>query len=86
MAVWIVGALSLLEDLEGVTDVFERQFKRAVEDGAPVAMTALAIAYSDCLERMGRPAGAVDLAQRTVALTGWSMPPWYDLSNGREPH
>jgi DNA-binding CsgD family transcriptional regulator len=80
LAVWTVGAMSLLEDLEGVTEVFERQFARAVEDGAPVAMTALAIGYADCLQRMGRPAEAVELVKRTVALTGWPMPPWHDLA------
>jgi DNA-binding CsgD family transcriptional regulator len=80
MAVWTVGALSLLEDFEGATEVFERQFPRAVEDGAPLAMTGLAIGYSDCLERMGRPVEAAELVQRTVALTGWPMPPWHNLA------
>ena len=80
MAVWTVGALSLLEDLNGATELFERQFPRAVEDGVPVAMTGLAIGYSDCLERMGRPADAADLVEQTVELTGWPMPPWHNLA------
>jgi len=80
MAVWTVGALSLLEDLEGATQVFERQFEQAVQDGAPVMMMALSIGYADSLNRMGRPAEAIELVQRTAALSDWTMPPWYDLA------
>ncbi|HTX47681.1 MAG TPA: AAA family ATPase, partial [Solirubrobacteraceae bacterium] len=80
MAVWTVGSLSLLEDLEGATEVFERQFEQAVQDGAPVMMMVLSVGYSDSLSRMGRSAEAVELLQRTVALSDWAMPPWYDLA------
>jgi ATP/maltotriose-dependent transcriptional regulator MalT len=79
IAVPTIGAMELLEDLEGATEIFERQFARATEDGAPVMMTVLAIAYSDCLCRMGRPAEALELVRRTVSLTDWPMPVWCDV-------
>ncbi len=80
MGVWVIGALMLLEDLEGATQVFEREFGRAVRDGAPIMMTVLAIGYADAVRRMGRPAESLELVERALALGDWAMTPWSDLA------
>lgn len=74
------GALMLLEDLTGSTEVFEREFELAVQEGAPLIMTTCAIGYSDALTRMGRAAESLELLERTLALTEWRMAPWSDLA------
>jgi DNA-binding CsgD family transcriptional regulator len=80
MPFYAMSTLRMLEDLGGTTDVFEREFQRAVKDGAPVMMSVLAIGYSDAVHRMGRPAEALELVQQAVALGDWAIAPWSDLS------
>lgn len=79
MAANAVNALKLLEDPAGATALFERQFQRSSKAGAPIMMTGLAVAYSDSLCRLGRPAEALELVQRAVALSDRGIY-WSDIA------
>jgi DNA-binding CsgD family transcriptional regulator len=79
-AVHMLNALKMLEDDSGATALFEREFELAVEAGAPILMQALAIAYADELHRLGRLGEALELVQRAMVLSDWSMAPWSDLA------
>ncbi|HVC86017.1 MAG TPA: AAA family ATPase [Gaiellaceae bacterium] len=80
LAVHSLNAFKCLEDLAGATELFEREFERAVEDGAPILMNALAIAYADAVHRLGRPQEAFELVERAAAVSAWPMAPWSDLA------
>lgn len=80
LAVHALNAYKALEDFAGATRMFEREFERAVEAGAPILMNALAIAYADAVHRLGRPREALALVDRAAALSEWPMVPWVDLA------
>ncbi len=80
MAVHSLNTCKLLEDLASATELFEAQFERAVADGAPILMNALAVAYADAVHRLGRPQEALELVRRATALSDLAMAPWSDLA------
>ena len=80
LAVHALNAYKSLEDFTGATRIFEREFERAVEDGAPILMNALALAYADAVHRLGRPREALALVDRAAALSEWPMAPWIDIA------
>ena len=69
MAVHALNVFKLLENLADATEVFEREFERAVQSGAPMLIGALAIAHADTVHRLGRPREALELMQRAMALS-----------------
>ncbi len=73
-----LNACKLLEQLSGANELFEREFTRALEDGAPILMNALAIAYADAVHRLGRPQDALELVQRAIDI--WPLAPWSHLA------
>jgi DNA-binding CsgD family transcriptional regulator len=79
-AVHVINVLKLLEDLGRATEIFERQFERAVEEGAPVLINALALVYADVAHRLGRPREALELVERAIAISGVPMAPWMDVA------
>lgn len=79
-AVHALNALKILEDLQGATEHFEREFERAVGAGAPILVNALAVAYADVVHRLGRPEEALALVERAAALSDRPMSPWTDLA------
>ncbi|HTW41158.1 MAG TPA: AAA family ATPase [Solirubrobacteraceae bacterium] len=80
MAVHSLNTCKLLEDLPRATELFEREFARAVDEGAPILMNALAIAYADAVHRLGRPREALELVRRAIALSDLKMAPWSELA------
>ncbi len=68
MAVHALNVFKLLENLADASEVFEREFERAVQSGAPMLIGALAIAHADTVHRMGRPREALELMRRAMAL------------------
>ena len=81
LAVHGLNAYKALEDFAGATRMFEHEFERAVEAGAPILMNALAIAYADAVHRVGRPREALALVDRAAVLSEWPMVPWVDLAH-----
>lgn len=75
-----LGSFKLLENLSGATELFDREFSRAVEDGAPILINTLAVAYADVAHRLGRPREALELVQRASAMSDLRMSPWYELA------
>ena len=75
-----INALKLLEDLQSATELFEREFGRAVDAGAPLTMTALAVVYGDALWRIGHAAEAVELVERAIALSDRPVMLWSELA------
>ncbi len=69
MAVHALNVFKLLENLADATEVFEREFARAVQSGAPMLIGALAIAHADTVHRLGHPREALELMQRAMALS-----------------
>jgi len=83
LAVHLLNTLKILtvvEDLAGATELFEREFERAIEEGSPILISGLAIAYADAADRLGRPREALELVRRALELSDWPMPPWSDLA------
>ena len=80
LAVHVLNAYKTVEDFAAATELFEREFERAIEDGAPILMNALAIAYADAIHRLGRPEEALALVDRAAVLSEWPMAPWTDLA------
>jgi DNA-binding CsgD family transcriptional regulator len=78
-AVHSLNLFKLLEDPGWATAVFEREFPRAVEVGAPILINALSIAYADAIHRLGRLREAHDLMQNAWAVSGLRMSPWYEV-------
>jgi DNA-binding CsgD family transcriptional regulator len=79
-AVHTLNVLKLLEDFAGTTELFEREFERAVESGAPLLIAGLAISYADTMNRLGRPREALELVRRALALSDLPMTPWSDIA------
>lgn len=77
-AVHSLNACKLLEQLGGANELFEREFASALEDGAPILINALAIAYADAVHRLGRPQEALELVQRAIDI--WPLAPWSHLA------
>jgi DNA-binding CsgD family transcriptional regulator/tetratricopeptide (TPR) repeat protein len=75
-----LNVFKLIEDFAGTTEVFEREFERAVESGAPLLINTLALGYADTMVRLGRPREALELVQRALALSERSPAPWTDLA------
>src|SRR5579875_3516534 len=80
LAVYALNSFKLFEDFSGATEVFEREFPRAVEDGSPIMINALAIAYADFVHRTGRPQEALDLVQTANGVSDMHMAPWYEVA------
>jgi DNA-binding CsgD family transcriptional regulator len=80
MAVHALNGCKVTEDFVSASEVFEREFDRAVEDGAPILINALAVAFADTLHRLGRPREGLELVRRANALSGMAMAPWTDLA------
>ncbi len=80
MPVHLVNASKILEAFSEAEALFEHEYQRAVDAGAPWLMHALAIAYSDALHRLGRPQEGLDLVRKTAALAGHLMSPWHNLA------
>lgn len=79
-AVHSLNLFKLLEDPAGATTMFEREFPRALEAGAPMMINALAIAYGDAIHRLGRLQEANELAHRACSLSGLRATPWYEIA------
>ncbi len=75
-----LNAFKALEDFGGTTELFEREFARAVRGGAPMLICAVAISYSDTLNRLGRPREALELVENALALSEMPMAPWTDIA------
>jgi DNA-binding CsgD family transcriptional regulator len=80
LAVYALNAFKLFEDFSGATEVFEREFPRAVEDGSPIMINALAIAYADFVHRTGRPHDSLQLVQTANGVSDMHMAPWYEVA------
>jgi DNA-binding CsgD family transcriptional regulator/tetratricopeptide (TPR) repeat protein len=79
-AVQTLNASKLLEDFAGAPELFEREFERAVQSGAPLVIIALAMAYADTTYRLGRSQEALELVQQALALSDSPIVPWTDLA------
>lgn len=79
LAVHVLNALKMGEDLHSATVLFEREFPRAVEAGAPMLINALAIAYADVAQRLGRVEEALELMQSASGVTDLRMSPWHEI-------
>jgi DNA-binding CsgD family transcriptional regulator len=73
-----INALKLLENPAAATELFEREFEKAVQAGAPIAMSALAITFADTVHRLGRLGEALEVVGRAVALSDRSIF-WFDV-------
>ena len=80
IAVHTLNICKVLEDYESAAVLFEREYDEAVAAGAPVLMAGLAVAYADVLLRLGRLDGALELVERTSALSDRRIQPWSDLA------
>ncbi len=79
-AVHAINVFKMIEDFAGATRVFEREFARAVDSGAPLLINVLAISYADTMHRLGRPGEALELVRGALALTDLPLAPWSDLA------
>ncbi len=79
LAVHALMSCKLREDFDRARELFEHEFKRAVEDGAPLLMGILAGGYAETLLELGHPSEALELVDRAWALTDVAMPPWLSL-------
>ena len=79
LAVHALMSCKLREDFDRARELFEHEFKRAVEDGAPLLMGILAGGYAETLLELGRPSEALELVDRAQALTDVATPPWLSL-------
>lgn len=80
LAVHAFNAFRMLEDFAGATEVFQREFPRAVEDGAPIMINALAIPYADLVHRTGRLSEALDLVRSADAVSDLHLAPWCEVA------
>ncbi len=80
MATNAINALKLFEALDSATELFEREFARAVDAGAPLAMIALAIVYADAVWRIGHARQAFELVKRATALSDQPIRLWSDAA------
>ncbi|HXR13141.1 MAG TPA: AAA family ATPase, partial [Solirubrobacteraceae bacterium] len=80
VAVHALNICKVLEDYERAGTIFEREYAEAVAAGAPVLMSGLAVAHADVLLRLGRLEQALELVERTSALSDRRIQPWSDLA------
>jgi len=80
VAVHTLNIFKVLEDYERARTLFDREYEEAVAAGAPVLMSGLAVAYADVLLRRGRTQEALELVERTSALSDRRIQPWSDLA------
>lgn len=80
LAFHTLNVFKLLEDFTHATQLFEREFARAVRDGSPLLIHALAMAYADALHRLGRPAEALELVQGSAVLIDAPVEPWSEIA------
>ncbi|HLW94801.1 MAG TPA: helix-turn-helix transcriptional regulator, partial [Solirubrobacteraceae bacterium] len=80
VAVHALNICKVLEDFDGAAVVFEREYDEAIRAGAPVLMAGLAVAYADVLLRQGRLEAALELVERTSAVSDRRVQPWSDLA------
>jgi len=80
VAVHALNICKMLEDYERAGTIFEREYEEAVAAGAPVLMSGLAVAHADVLLRLGRLEQALELVERTSALSDRRIQPWSDLA------
>lgn len=80
LAVYALNAFKLFEDFGGATEVFEREFPLALEEGAPIMINALAIAYADFVHRLGRCREALELVRSAEEVSGMHMSPWHEVA------
>jgi DNA-binding CsgD family transcriptional regulator len=80
IAVHALNVCKVLEDFERAGTIFEREYADAVVAGAPVLMAGLAVAYADVLLRLGRLEEALELVERTSALSDRRIQPWSGLA------
>jgi DNA-binding CsgD family transcriptional regulator len=80
VAVHTLNACKVLERYDLATTLFEREYEDAVAAGAPVLMAGLAVAHADVLLRLGRPGEALELVERTNAISHRRVHPWSDLA------
>ncbi len=81
LGVHVLNGFKMLGDLHAATVLFEREFPRAVEAGAPMLINALAIAYADVAHRLGRIEEALELVQQASAVSELRMSPWYEIAH-----
>ena len=80
IAVHALNTCKMLENFDGARAIFEHEYAEAVQAGAPVLMSALAVAYADVLLRLGRLREAIELVEQTSALFDRRIQPWADLA------
>jgi DNA-binding CsgD family transcriptional regulator len=80
IAVHTLNICKVLEDYDRARTLFEREYEEAVAAGAPVLMSGLAVAHADVLLRLGRLEEALELVERTSALSDRRIQPWSDLA------
>jgi DNA-binding CsgD family transcriptional regulator len=80
IAVHALNTCKLLENFDGARAIFEHEYAEAVQAGAPVLMSALAVAYADVLLRLGRLQEAIELVEHTSTLFDRRVQPWADLA------
>jgi DNA-binding CsgD family transcriptional regulator len=80
IAVHALNICKVLEDFDRAGTLFEREYEEAVQAGAPVLMSGLAVAYADVLLRLGRLEEGLELVERTSALSDRRIQPWSDLA------
>ncbi len=80
IAVHALNTCKMLENFDGARAIFEHEYAEAVQAGAPVLMSALAVAYADVLLRLGRLREAIELVEHTSALFDRRIQPWADLA------
>ncbi len=76
---WL-NLFKMLEDFDRATEVFEREFDRAVRSGAPLLISTLALSHADTVNRLGRPREALELVQNALALSELPMAPWTHIA------
>lgn len=80
LTVQAVNMLKLTENFECAKSLFEREYAHATEEGAPILIGSLAVAYADAMYRLGLPHDGLELVQQAIELTGMSMGPWTDIA------
>jgi ATP/maltotriose-dependent transcriptional regulator MalT len=80
MATHAINACKLIEDPGAATELFEREFAVAIEDGAPMLIDSLSGAYADNAHRLGHLREALGLVRRAAALSDQTMAAWMDLA------
>ena len=79
-AIQRANACKMLEDFDEAMQLFQSEFDRVVESGAPLLIATLAISYADVLHRIGRPREGLELVQHALTLSDVTLAPWTDLA------